>query len=376
MKPKIAIFAPNFSKGGIERICFTLVAELSNTILLDTITHNAQVFRDNVSSENLNLIQIESSAFYKLKIFTKLHTILKLREYFQETQPTVVITFKSPLTAVLAKLISNHKPKLIVRESNSVLALRGNILMRFIKKRVKRFVYSKADCVVALCQEMRTELITAMNVQADKIRVIYNPTVFKDLYQLKQEPVNHPWLTSTAQIPVITASGRFDQQKDFNTLIRAFANVVAQNPCRLILIGDGVLRKQILTLAEQLNIGSHIYLTGFIQNPYKYITKSTIFVLSSRYEGLANALIEAQACGVPTIATTCPTSPSEILMSGEAGLLVPVGDHKKLANAIMIYLGNETIRQQHQQVAQVNLDRFDATINSKKYLNLARELTS
>lgn len=372
--PKYTLFAPDFHRGGIKNICFTVVRALSKTTPLDIVTDNTQVFQANVGIENLNYFEIASPKLSWLKPFTLIQTAWWFRTYLQSARPNVVVTFKSPISAALAILLSRHKPKLIIRESNSILALRGNFLVRLVKKHAKMWAYSRATRIIALCEEMHTEIHEKMGVPSAKIRVIYNPTITKRLHDLKDEPVNHPWLKKNANIPVITALGRFQYQKDFLNLIRALAEVVKENRCQLILIGDGIQRKKIVKLADELNVSEHIDLIGFAENPHKYIAKSTIFVLSSRYEGLANALIEAQACGVPTIATACPTSPQEILLGGKAGLLVPVGNHAELARAIKTYLTDAKMRLEHQKVAQAHSGRFDADTNTATYIDLMQEV--
>ena len=128
--------------------------------------------------------------------------------------------------------------------------------------------------------------------------------------------------------------GKLKPQKDFACLIRAFARVRATRPVRLIVLGDGPQREALLVLARTLGVADAVALPGFVANPFAYLGRAAAFVLSSAWEGLANVVIEALACGCPVVSTDCPSGPAEILAGGKYGRLVPVGDDAALANAI------------------------------------------
>jgi glycosyltransferase involved in cell wall biosynthesis len=133
---------------------------------------------------------------------------------------------------------------------------------------------------------------------------------------------------------VIIGMGRFTEQKDFATLIRAFARLRANRNCRLILLGRGRLQADYQALAEQLGVAADIAYPGFADNPYSYLARARLFVLSSAWEGSPNALTEALALGVPVVATDCPSGPRELLDGGRYGALVAVGDDAALAQAM------------------------------------------
>jgi glycosyltransferase involved in cell wall biosynthesis len=129
--------------------------------------------------------------------------------------------------------------------------------------------------------------------------------------------------------------GRLTAAKDFPTLVRAFAVVRAQRPARLVIVGDGEERGALLDLAKTLGIEKDMRLTGFDTNPYRYMSRSAVFVLSSQWEGFGNVLVEAMALGTPVVSTNCESGPAEILEDGRWGKLVPVKDHRALATAIL-----------------------------------------
>jgi len=129
--------------------------------------------------------------------------------------------------------------------------------------------------------------------------------------------------------------GRLTEQKDFSTLLQAFAQVRAQRQARLLLLGEGEMRDELTALGLALGIAKDLSLHGFTNNPFAYMARAAVFVLSSAYEGLPGVLIQALACGCPVVSTDCPSGPSEILENGQYGRLVPVGDPAAMAQAIL-----------------------------------------
>jgi glycosyltransferase involved in cell wall biosynthesis len=147
------------------------------------------------------------------------------------------------------------------------------------------------------------------------------------------QPIDHPWFAEGAP-PVILGVGKLKPQKDFATLLRAFATLRAGRAARLVILGEGEQRGELEALAQNLGIAADVALPGFVDNPFPYMARASLFVLSSRFEGLPGVLIQALACGCPAVSTDCPSGPAEILEGGRYGPLVPVGDAEGLARAM------------------------------------------
>ena len=156
-----------------------------------------------------------------------------------------------------------------------------------------------------------------------RITPIYNPTFTPDIARRAEAAPAHPWFGDDGA-PVILGAGRLAPQKDFPTLIEAFRRVSAARPCRLVILGEGRLRPQLEGQVRALGLEDRVSLPGWAENPYAFMSRAALFVLSSRHEGFPGVLIEALACGCPAASTDCPAGPSEILE--DAGLLAPVGD--------------------------------------------------
>ena len=203
----------------------------------------------------------------------------------------------------------------------------------------RRF-YPKADAIVAVSEESAADLRDVFGMPAARVRMIYNPVVSPALLAQADEPVDHHWF-APGQPPVILAVGRLCEQKDYPTLLRAFAKIQARTRVNLLILGEGSDRAALEKLVIDLELGGRVEMPGFQSNPYAYMAQAAVYVLSSRWEGLPTVLIEALACGTPVVSTDCPSGPEEILCGGKYGRLVPVGDSDALAIALEESLGGE-----------------------------------
>jgi glycosyltransferase involved in cell wall biosynthesis len=195
-------------------------------------------------------------------------------------------------------------------------------------------VYPWADAVVAGSKGLAKDVALVTRVPLQRIRVAPNPVVTDELFHMAREPVDHPWF-APGEDPVVLSAGRLTRAKDFPVLIRAFSRVYASRRCRLMVLGEGEERGALEALIDDLGLKQCVSLPGFVRNPFAYMRRAAVFVLSSAWEGLPGALIQALACGVPVVATDCENGPREILQDGRFGRLVPVGDVPALANAIL-----------------------------------------
>jgi glycosyltransferase involved in cell wall biosynthesis len=198
---------------------------------------------------------------------------------------------------------------------------------------VARRWYPHADAILAVSRGVADDLARVLGIARERITVTYNPVATDDITELAAARLDHPWLVQGAP-PVVLAAGKLKPQKRFDVLIEAFARVRALRPARLVILGEGPERRRLEQRAVALGVADDVALPGFAANPFAWMARCDLFVLSSAWEGLPGVLIQALACGCPVVSTDCPSGPAEILEPGGLGSLVPVGDSAALGDAI------------------------------------------
>lgn len=261
--------------------------------------------------------------------------------YLRDQRPAVVLAAKDRAgrAAVLARAMAQTNTRLVLRlgtNLSAAMAIR-TAPERWLRYAPIRLLYPQLERIIAVSQGVAEDTAQIARIPRERIRVIRNPVITPELTSLAMESCPHPWLERD-QPPVILGIGRLQQQKDFPTLIRAFARIHAERDCRLIILGDGGGRAQLTELIAELNLNSSVALPGFQTNPYAWLARAGLFVLSSAWEGSPNVLTEALALGVPVVATDCPSGPAEILNCGQYGTLVSIGDAAALAKAMIATL--------------------------------------
>ncbi len=284
------------------------------------------------------------------KVAPEIARIASLQDYLKTRQPDVVlsaITYAN-LAAIWAKQMSGATVPVVVSERIALATYCADPSnarkwkWRYLPQIVNR-TYPGADAVIAVSHHAAAELVTRIGVDQRRVTTIYNPVVDDTLRSGAAQQLEHTWFAPGA-LPVILAAGRLTEQKDFATLIRAFARVRAQRPVRLVILGEGRLRPDLLALSAELGVQEDVDLPGFVANPYQYMARASLLVLSSLYEGLPGVLIQALACGCPVVSTDCPGGSKEILADGAYGALVPIGDVQAMASAMEAQLDQPTAR--------------------------------
>jgi glycosyltransferase involved in cell wall biosynthesis len=274
-----------------------------------------------------------------------------LARYLRREQPDVLFAATPYLNivAVLARRLASVTTRLIISERNNLSAkvvshpgYHPKDWRRSYLPPLMQHAYLQADAIVAVSDGVADDLAERIAIPRLAITRIYNPTLLPNLPDKAEEPVDHPWL-APANPPVVLAVGRIGRQKDFATLLRAFARVRATRPARLMILGamtgsdrktEHVNKNKLLALAAKLGISDDVALLDFVPNPFAYMARAAVLVLSSLHEGFPNVLVEALGCGCPVVSTNCPNGPSEILDNGRFGPLVPVGDDLAMAEAM------------------------------------------
>lgn len=328
---KVAIFTPSLRGGGAEKNMLKLANNLVEYGLpVDLVL--AQVEGAYLSEVNpkINIVDLKSSRI--------ILSIFPLIKYLRTNQPDVLISVQdhTNIVTLWAKKIAQVSTKIVVTVRNTLSLgakvspkLRSRLLPTLI-----HYFYPWADAIVAVSEGVADDLAQTTNLPRNSISVIYNPIVTPQLLELAQESIDHPWFAQ-GEPPVILGVGRLTKQKDFPSLIKAFALIAPQCDARLMILGEGKDRPELEALVQSLNLTERVSLPGFMSNSYAYMKKAALFVLSSAWEGLPTVLIEAMAVGTPVVATDCKSGPAEILKQGQYGDLIPVGHVEALAEAML-----------------------------------------
>ncbi|MEX0780239.1 MAG: glycosyltransferase [Balneolales bacterium] len=372
MIKRITFYLAKLNAGGAQGVMINLANEFSKQgYEIDLVVGSA---KGEMASRVNKGVRIINYGFRK-NMASK--SILPFVWYLLSRKPDVVVTtLRSTNIAVtiawtLAHLVKRKSSVLILRES---CAITDHNYKSSLSKRMlfltSRFWYGFADMVVHPSNASKNSYLTYSGTKTIKKKVIPNPVVNKELYQMSNECPHHQWYKDR-NIKVILGAGRLTYQKNFELLIRSFYRVACVDPSiRLIIIGEGPDREKLTLQCAKLGILNKVFMPGFQENPYSFMKASSLFVLSSRHEGLPNVLIQAMACGTPVIATDCPGGSCEIITDGKSGRLVPIDDEIIMADAIKEMLTCPTSR----EILLESSSRYNQNQVAGQYSNLFQEL--
>ena len=329
MADRIAFFFGNFSGGGVQRVRLVLAREFfSRGLEVDLVVVNRQGDLRSRVPEGVGVVDLGArrSAL----------ALPKLVKYLRAAKPKAILSSQTHhnILAIIARRVSGIPTRLVVGEHHNLIENRKDEgLPAFLHLLAARFIYPHADAILAVSKGVAESIRDALGIPGDMIWVIYNPIDILELLKKTREQIDHHWFDHP-KIPVIIGVGRLSKEKDFPTLIESIAHLKKTREVHLLILGDGEERDKLDLIIRQHDLERDVQLLGFVDNPYAYLSRASLFVLSSRREGFPNVLLEALACGTPAVATDCPSGPAELLENGRFGRLVPVGEPQALASAI------------------------------------------
>jgi len=321
----IAIYLPSLRGGGAERVMAMLANGLARR------GHRVDLVL--VRAEGPFLAELDAQVrVIDLECRRVIHSLPALVGYLRRDRPEAMLSAlnHANIVAIAARGLARHPPRLVVSERNSLTSLGTGAKGRLFRALMRGF-YPAADHVTTVTEAGRQEMIAAFALPA--VTPIPNPVPLSDIRALAARRPDHPWAQPGAT-PFLLAVGRLEPQKDHATLLRAFALLRASRNIRLVILGEGSLRPVLERQIRDLGLEGAVALPGFQVNPYGWMAACAAYVLSSRFEGFPNSLIQALACGARVVSTDCPTGPREILDHGRWGHLVPVGDAPALCAAM------------------------------------------
>jgi glycosyltransferase involved in cell wall biosynthesis len=330
LKPnsKITVFLESLGGGGAEQAVVTLMnAFVDRGYEVELVLCKSGGVLQKQLSGDIMLVEFHSANLY--------FCFPKLVSFLRDKNPQTLLTTLDLASAItlLARRVASAQTRVVIRIANTVSVQKRT----FFKKKMERFllsiIYAWADDIVAVAKGVADDLAAYTGIPRDRIRHIYNPVITPRLMKMIEQPLQHPWFQD-GQVPVILGVGRLTRQKGFENLILAFSKIYLKYPSRLMILGEGEQRDALEALSAMLGLTGVLSMPGFVNNPFPYMKKAAVFVLSSEWEGLPAVLIQALACGCPSVSTDCPSGPSEILDQGRYGILVPVGDVNAMSAAI------------------------------------------
>lgn len=316
---------------------------------------------------------------YRLGVQHTRTCLRRLVKYYRAHKPDVMfsqLTYTNAF-AVIAKFLSFTRSVNILLEGTLVSKVgeedaKYDPKLRLVPWLVK-FVYPHADGLIAKSHDVLRDVREIIGNRLDgiKIRVLPNPYNVEGIRSLAKEPVDHHWLAGN-KVPVILSAGRLVEPKAFDILISAFAGVVREMACRLIILGVGPERAKLEALARKLGVAHHMDMPGWVANPWKYMWRASFFVLPSRYEGWPSAVTEAMICGVPVITTDCPGGGREMVENEKNGLIVPMDDVDVLKQGMLRLLNDSKLRVMLGANAYKRSEKYDYRIVAQDYICFAR----
>jgi glycosyltransferase involved in cell wall biosynthesis len=348
MATDLAIFLATSGHSGVDRLAKNLVPALARrgyTVdLLKVRDHGPKL--DEIPP-GVRVIDLGTRHAYS--------SLLPVLGYLRRERPAAMFCDKDRVnqTALLARALARVPTYLTLSMGTTVsidLAKRG-AWHRWKTRLSMGKLYRHADKVIVTSEGVADDMAVYTGLDRELIHVVPCPIVPAEVFDGGFAKPEHPWFHDGGD-PVVMGLGELSYRKDFATLIRAFAKVRRELPCRLMILGRGREQERLRELARELGVADAVDLPGFVASPYAWLAQASLFAFTSRWEGLGFALIEALAVGIPAVSTDCPSGPREILRDGRYGPLVPVADAEALAAAMLATLRTSLPRGELQRAAR------------------------
>ncbi len=335
-KERIAIFMPALHEGGAQRQMLNLAQGIADRgYAVDFVLAKAEGPYLPQVPKCVELVDLSEGR--PVKWGRTWRSLPALVRYLRRRRPAAMLAVlnRAGFAAVSARRIAGVDTIIAVSQRNTLTAWaqESRDWRNWMTLQLTKRMFHKADAVTTVSHGAADDLSQVTNIPRDLIDVIYNPVITPVLQQKMNAPLDHPWF-QPGEPPVVLAVGRLSEQKDYPTLIQSFARLRESQTARLLILGEGELRSELEDLINELGIGDDVAMPGWVENPYPYMVRAGLFVLSSKFEGLPGVLIEALFCGAPLVATDCPSGPREILADGRYGQLVPIGDVAAISQAM------------------------------------------
>ena len=356
---------PFIGGGGVEKNLFIIANFFSKKFNKVIICTYSKKYRNKF---NKKIMFLNPKLNFSEKINLRIKYLLCLFSLFKfllQNKNTLVFSFQANIYCIMLCKFLNVR--IVSRSNSSPSGWYHNSIKKFIYKKI----ISLADIVLVNSIDFKNQMIKKFKI---KVHCIYNPLNSKEILIKSKYGKRDKFFVNKKNCLKILNIGRFTDQKDQITILKAANFLKNKINFKILIIGRGVEEKNLKKYIENKNLHNYVKIKKFLNNPYGVIKQTDMMVLSSKYEGLPNVLLEAIALNKFVISSNCPTGPKEILLNGKGGLLFKVGDYKDLSNKILYYLNNKSKSKKMLNFAKKNLNRFNLNSNLDKYYNLVKKI--
>lgn len=350
----LAIFIPSLDGGGAEKVVLALAERFSAyNVRCDIVIAITKGKLLNRIPKGVRLIKL-----HKKKTIA---SVFSLANYIRREKPDTILSavFTANLCAIFAARIARKGTRVVTSEVSPTTfdMMAESSWANIVNKIAARALYPLADDIIAVSQGIRSNILENKLARPSRVKVIYNPLIDQNYRQFNIEN-----FTSRT----VVACGRLEAQKDYPSLLQSFRQVRNQRNVRLMILGEGSLRFELEAIVKKLELSDDVTFAGFVPSSLQYMRNAAVFAHTATYEGFGIVLLEALAARCPIVATDSPGGVREVLEDGKFGTLVPVGDIKAIAGAIIDILdGRKTFPDPGE-----HLKKFDIDHASKAYLNI------
>ena len=358
IKKNIILFMPFIGGGGVEKNLFIIANYLGKkleNLKICTLSKNQK----RKFNSNIKFLSPRKNFYEKLNIRIKyLICLFILFKFLLKNRNTIVFSFQANIYCILICKILGIK--VIVRSNSSPSGWYHN----FFKKIIYKFIISLADKVIVNSMDFKNQMMRNFNIKVD---CIYNPLNASDIIKKSKKDKKNHFLKSNKEYLKIINVGRLVEQKDQITILKAAKILKKKIKFQILILGKGLEEIMLRKYIKKNNLNQQIQIKPFLENPYGAMKQSDVFVLSSKFEGLPNVLLEAVVLKKFIISTNCPTGPREILVNGKGGLFFKTENHFDLAKKILLYYKNKNKLNYKNNISNKNLKKFNFEKNLKKY---------
>jgi glycosyltransferase involved in cell wall biosynthesis len=362
-KKKLILFMPSIDGGGVEKNIFILSNYFSLYLKNISLITFDKKFSKNFNN-NIEFISVVKKVNLRISKYIKYATCLLLLIYqiIINNRKIIIFSFQANIYCIIISKIFNVP--VISRSNSSPSGWSKNFIKSYIFKKILKL----SDEIIVNSKDFKRELDKNFNLNST---VIFNPLNKVEILEKSKSKINLKFFKKK-NLKIINIA-RFTDQKDHLTLLKAFLTVSKKINTQLLIIGYGKNKDKILKFISSNKLEKKVKVLGFTNNPYKYINNSDIFVLTSKFEGLPNVLLESLVLKKFIISTNCPTGPREILDNGKYGFLIPMSNHKILSQKILYFNKNKKKLNKKIYAGYKSLDKYSFNKNCNRYLGVIKK---